>query len=430
MNHFSAHINISDIRGKLLAFSRQFQTCFFYDSNAEQNPALPMSHRSYDILLGIGKKQVVALAQNNVFNDLEAFQNKHQTWLFGYLTYDLKNEIEALNSSKYDALCLPEAAFIEPQIIITVKGNELQVISKEKEINPSQVFEQIIATLPLPNADLPASVINPNISSREYIDAFTALQKEITYGNIYEINYCMAFEATLSHTEYEALYLNLNEISSAPFSAFVKLDSTVIISASPERFIKKIGNKIISQPIKGTARRGSTEKEDETLIQNLLANQKERSENVMITDLVRNDLSKHAARNSVHVDELFGIYSFKQVHQMISTVSATLKEEKDYIKVIRDAFPMGSMTGAPKIMAMKLIEHYEKMKRGLYSGALGYIDPNGNYDFNVLIRSIIINTTNNKAQFCVGSAITADANAQDEYNECLLKANAMMKVLG
>jgi len=185
-----------------------------------------------------------------------------------------------------------------------------------------------------------------------------------------------------------------------------------------------------SQPIKGTARRGSTEKEDETLIQNLLANQKERSENVMITDLVRNDLSKHAARNSVHVDELFGIYSFKQVHQMISTVSATLKEEKDYIKVIRDAFPMGSMTGAPKIMAMKLIEHYEKMKRGLYSGALGYIDPNGNYDFNVLIRSIIINTTNNKAQFCVGSAITADANAQDEYNECLLKANAMMKVLG
>jgi para-aminobenzoate synthetase component 1 len=304
------------------------------------------------------------------------------------------------------------------------------VISKEKEINPAQVFEQIIATLPLRNADLPASVINPNISAHEYIDAFTALQKEIAYGNIYEINYCMAFEATLSHAEYEALYLNLNEISRAPFSAFVKIDSTVIISASPERFIKKTGNKIISQPIKGTAKRGSTQKEDAILSQNLLTNQKERSENVMITDLVRNDLSKHAARNSVHVDELFGIYSFKQVHQMISTVSATLQEEINYIKVIRDAFPMGSMTGAPKIMAMKLIEQYEKMKRGLYSGALGYIDPNGNYDFNVLIRSIIINTTNNKAQFCVGSAITADANAQDEYNECLLKANAMIKVLG
>lgn len=430
MNYFSAHINISDIRGKLLQFSRQFETCFLYDSNAEQNLAMPMSHRSYDMLLGIGKKQVVALRQNNVFNDLDAFQNKHQTWLFGYLSYDLKNEIEALDSSKHDVLGLPEAAFIEPQIIITLKGNDLQVISKVNEINPSQVFEQIIATLPMRSADLPASVITPNISGREYIDAFNALQKEIAYGNIYEINYCMAFEATLGHRDYEALYMNLNEISRAPFSAFVKIDSTVIISASPERFIKKNGNKIISQPIKGTAKRGSNEQEDALLKQNLFSNKKERSENVMITDLVRNDLSKHAVRNSVRVDELFGIYSFKQVHQMISTVSATLKEEKDYIKVIKDAFPMGSMTGAPKIMAMKLIEQYEKMKRGLYSGALGYIDPSGDYDFNVLIRSIIINTNNNKAQFCVGSAITADANAQDEYDECLLKANAMMKVLG
>jgi para-aminobenzoate synthetase component 1 len=222
----------------------------------------------------------------------------------------------------------------------------------------------------------------------------------------------------------------LNEISNAPFSAFVKVNGAVIICASPERFIKKAGHQLVSQPIKGTAPRGSTPQEDAALKGGLLNNEKELSENVMITDLVRNDLSKHAARNTVKVDELFGIYSYTQVHQMISTVSAQLNNESDYINAIKDAFPMGSMTGAPKIMAMKLIEQHEQMKRGLYSGALGYIEPNNNYDFNVLIRSIFINSTNNKAQFCVGSAITSDANAEDEYRECLLKAAAMLKVLG
>jgi para-aminobenzoate synthetase component 1 len=149
----------------------------------------------------------------------------------------------------------------------------------------------------------------------------------------------------------------------------------------------------------------------------------------MIVDLVRNDLAHSSTTGSVEVNELFGIYSFKQVHQMISTVAANLNEESNYINAIKDAFPMGSMTGAPKIMAMKLIEQHEQMKRCLYSGALGYIDPENNFDFNVLIRSIIINTETNKAQFCVGSAITHKANAEDEYQECLLKSSALFKVL-
>lgn len=429
MKQYKMHIELYEIRGKLLQFSKQFDTCFFYDSNAEVNNATPLSYRSYDILLALGKKQEINFKNGYVFNDLETFQNNNKTWLFGYLSYDLKNEIEVLYSSNNDALNLAEAEFVEPQIIISLNGNEITVTVLDTQFNANKIAEQISNIIPLTENELPSSLIKANTTESEYLKVFESLQKEIAYGNIYEINYCISFQSELKHHHYEALYLKLNEISKAPFSAFVKVNNCVVVSASPERFIKKAGNKIISQPIKGTAKRGFSNEADEELKTKLFNNQKERSENVMITDLVRNDLSKHAARNSVKVEELFGIYTFKQVHQMITTVSAVLNDESNYINAIKDAFPMGSMTGAPKIMAMKLIEQHEQMKRGLYSGALGYIDPNHNYDFNVLIRSIIINKTTNKAQFCVGSAITAKANAVDEYQECLLKANAMFKVL-
>jgi para-aminobenzoate synthetase component 1 len=160
-----------------------------------------------------------------------------------------------------------------------------------------------------------------------------------------------------------------------------------------------------------------------------LQSEKEKAENLMIVDLVRNDLARSSKTGSVKVEELFGIYSFSQVHQMISTVSSQIKETTSAVEAIKNAFPMGSMTGAPKVMAMELIEKYENTKRGLYSGAIGYFAPNSDFDFNVVIRSIQYNESKQYLNFEVGSAITYDSDANLEYEECLLKAQAMMKAL-
>jgi para-aminobenzoate synthetase component 1 len=225
------------------------------------------------------------------------------------------------------------------------------------------------------------------------------------------------------------VYDKLKYKSPVPFGAFFKWDKKYLLCASPERFMTKIGDKVYSQPIKGTTPRSANKADDELQKQHLLNSEKERAENLMIVDLVRNDLSRTAQTGTVMVDELFGIYSFKQVHQMISTVSANPKKEVSVVEIIKSAFPMGSMTGAPKIMAMQLIEQYEQTKRGLYSGAVGYFAPNGNFDFNVVIRSLQFNSKNNYLSFEVGSAITYDSQGEEEYEECLLKASAMVNVL-
>lgn len=429
MQTFSIKINPKEIRNQLLNYSKEFDSCFFYDSNADENEPFPLSYRSYDILVGLGTNQKVTFNNKQHFEQLEAFQNKHKTWLFGYLSYDLKNEIEALSSNNDDILVLPLAQFVEPQLVIAVNRDIMKIHVISKSFDAPKIAEEINSQSTLIEPFISNAAIHHKTGKEDYFKAFEQFKKEIAYGNIYEVNYCIAFETTLHSKDWIALYNALNEISKAPFSAYVRVNQTVTVSASPERFIKKQGLEIISQPIKGTAKRGKTLDDDAAQVEYLKNSSKEKSENVMITDLVRNDLSKNAARNSVVVKELFGIYSFKQVHQMISTVTAQLNDDKNYVRVIKDAFPMGSMTGAPKIMAMQLIEQHEQMKRGLYSGALGYIDPNNNYDFNVLIRSVFINAATGKARFCVGSAITAKANAEDEYQECLLKAGAIFKVL-
>ncbi len=209
-------------------------------------------------------------------------------------------------------------------------------------------------------------------------------------------------------------------------SCYYKAGEHYLISSSPERFLKKKGERILSQPIKGTIRRGKNPQEDENLKQELAFSPKERSENVMIVDLVRNDLSRIAQRGSVQVDQLFGIYTLPSVHQMISTISCRVKPELNFTDILRAVFPMGSMTGAPKISAMNLIDSHEKFKRGWFSGCAGYITPEGDFDFNV---SIMYNEQEQKISFPAGSAITIGSNPEKEYEECLLKAAAMRKVL-
>jgi para-aminobenzoate synthetase component 1 len=202
-----------------------------------------------------------------------------------------------------------------------------------------------------------------------------------------------------------------------------------MLSASPERFVKKVGSKVISQPIKGTARRSSDKEEDERIKAELTRDPKERSENIMIVDLVRNDLSKTALKGSVRVEELCKAYTFQQVHQLISTVVSEVSEKIDVVDIIISLFPMGSMTGAPKISAMEIIEELEETKRGLYSGAVGYFSPNNDFDFSVVIRSILYHKKEKYVSFSVGGAITAQSEIEKEYNECMLKAEAMKKAL-
>ncbi|PID89409.1 MAG: hypothetical protein CSB01_02115 [Bacteroidia bacterium] len=248
-------------------------------------------------------------------------------------------------------------------------------------------------------------------------------------GDIYEINFCQEFFAEQVCINPEQLYNHLKKVSPTPYGCFYKTRNHYLLSASPERFIKKKGTKLISQPIKGTAKRGANKEEDDTIKHHLFTDAKERAENIMIVDLVRNDLSHTATKGSVKVEELCGIYSFPQVHQMISTVVANLRNDIHFVEAIKQCFPMGSMTGAPKIRAMKLIEQYESTKRGLYSGAVGYITPQGDFDFNVVIRSILYNATNKYLSFMVGGAITMQSNPEKEYEECLLKAKAIRKTL-
>lgn len=271
--------------------------------------------------------------------------------------------------------------------------------------------------------------ITPTVSKEDYIKKVNTLKQHIQKGDIYEINYCITFEAKDVRIDPVAIYQKLNSISKAPYSALVKFDKQYIISSSPELFLKKQGDTLITKPIKGTAKRGATPEQDIDIKQGLYNNAKERNENVMIVDVARNDLSRIAKKGTVTVDKLFDVESFEQVHQMTSTVSCELKDNSSFNDIINATFPMASMTGAPKIRAMELIDEYELYNRGPYSGALGYINQNGDFDLSVLIRSIFYDEEKQYLSFTVGSAITAMCNAEDEYEECLLKAKAMMEVL-
>jgi para-aminobenzoate synthetase component 1 len=255
------------------------------------------------------------------------------------------------------------------------------------------------------------------------------LKAHIQYGNIYEITFCLDFYSEGIKLHPLSVYSELNRLSPAPMSCYYKAGGHHLISSSPERFLKKKNDRLISQPIKGTIKRSADAAEDERLKTALRQSPKERSENVMIVDLVRNDLSRVAQRGSVQVDELFGIYSLSHVHQMISTISCRVNPEKSFMDIIKATFPMGSMTGAPKISAMKLIDEYERFRRGWFSGCAGYINPEGDFDFNVIIRSIIYNEQEKKLSFPAGSAITIGSDAEMEYEECLLKAEMMRKAL-
>lgn len=347
-------------------------------------------------------------SDGNAFRDLNKIPANPGQFLFGHLGYDLKNQFEKLNSAHQDCIGFGDCSFF--------KAEETLVDYEFENATDLSLRIQL-------------GEITPDFSRDEYIETIQSLQRHIQLGDVYEVTFCMQFTADCEISNPFVLYKRLCNISPAPFSAFYKNDHRYLICASPERFLMKNGSKIITQPIKGTARRSKNFKEDKRIAESLLQDPKERAENVMIVDLARNDLSHFAQKGSVKVDELFGIYSFEQVHQMISTISCEILPGTSLLELIRGTFPPGSMTGAPKISAMQLIEKFERHKRGLYSGSVGYISPNGEFDFNVVIRSILYNDDSKKLAFSVGSAITALSNPENEYAECLLKAQSLFEAI-
>ncbi|HKR06735.1 MAG TPA: anthranilate synthase component I family protein [Bacteroidia bacterium] len=417
---------------KLLQWANQFSHVCFLDSQNYRSS----EKDSYDLLVGAGCMHELKSAGNS-FNDLKIFYDtyckKGNDWLFGYFTYDLKNDIEPrlIGAENYDGIQFPAINFFTPEFVFELNDNTLRIsINEKSKKQPDQILAEILQQeIPGEHKEYAAIKLSARISQKKYFETFEKILQHIQRGDVYELNYCQEFYAEKTSIDPAYIFTMLCQISPVPFSCFYKLWDHYLLCASPERFLKKQGNRVISQPIKGTIKRGKNEAEDLLLKSKLQQDEKERSENVMIVDLVRNDLSRIAARGSVKVEELFGIYSFSQVHQMISTVSCDAKTKVHPVDIIKAGFPMGSMTGAPKIKAMELIEKYESVKRGLFSGAAGYFSPAGNFDFNVVIRSILYNAMNHYLSVMVGGAITAKANAEDEYNECLLKASAMMQVL-
>jgi para-aminobenzoate synthetase component 1 len=350
---------------------------------------------------------------------------------FGFISYDYKNQIEELSSNHFDGIEFPEKHFFTPEIIFKITKFSVEILATNG-YSGKRMDDIIVEIEAISIEEVKPKRIKvvPRIAKEEYLKTISQLKEHIQLGDIYEINFCQEYFAEQVEIDPIDIYCRLNLKSPTPFSSFIKYADNYLMSASPERYMKKVGDAIVSEPIKGTAKRGETLEEDEQIKKQLVIDPKERSENVMIVDLVRNDLSKIAKKGSVHVDELCGIYTFPQVHQMISTVSGELRDEVNFDAILKATFPMGSMTGAPKIRAMQLIEKYEKTKRGLYSGTVGYINEEGDFDFSVVIRSIAYHAKNNYLSFMVGGAITNQSDPEKEYEECLLKAKAMMEVLG
>ncbi len=271
--------------------------------------------------------------------------------------------------------------------------------------------------------------IQCRITKETYLENVNKLLAHIKRGDIYEINYCIEFFCEDVVINPRQVFNKLNELTQAPFAQLVKYRDEYIICASPERFIQKIGDTLITQPMKGTARRSADPIEDEKIKNELRHNLKEQTENVMAVDVARNDLSQVAQKGTVQVTELFSVQTFKNVHQMVSTVSCKVKEGVNFKDIVKATFPPASMTGAPKLKAIELIKKYELSPRGIYSGALGFIDNKGDFDFCVVIRTIIYNPKLNRLSFHVGSAITAQCNPEEEWKECLLKAETLLKAM-
>lgn len=417
---------------QILHWINQFEVCTFLDNHAYDSP-----YGALDCIAAVSPVSFIALDSVNA-QAVDAFIQKHSSeWIFAHFNYEYQSITKP--NAKANLTGFPLAYLYTPAIVIELTGNQVTIQSDSE--NPQILFDEISGFI-VPSLFVqgpeqsayqraaPTTSIIPFISKAAYLEAIHKILALIKRGDFYEINYCQAFEVEHLSAHPVAVYVNLTEVSPTPFACFYKNSSDYLLCASPERYLQKKGNQLISQPIKGTIKRNlHNDADDKLQVEALQNSSKDKSENVMVVDLVRNDLSRICEQGSVKVSELFGIYSFPQVHQMISTITGTLNSNTLFSEILEATFPMGSMTGAPKKSVMETIDALEPTKRGLYSGTVGYFNPAGDFDFNVVIRSIFYNSDTKKASYGVGGGITIYSDPEKEYEECLLKAAAIKKVL-
>lgn len=417
--------NVPDIKSNLLNWVSRFNIFVFLDNHRYNLPL-----HSQECLVAAGEIRRFTLGPGTALEDLDAFLEQQDDWIFGHLSYDLKNQLDALESNHPDHIGFDVLSFFVPRVVCMLDKESLRIGSLDED--HEQVYRDICSAVAVAGSSSPSSIrIHQRYSREEYLDTVNHLKAHIRRGDCYVINFCVEFFSEQARIDPVAVYRRLADYSPNPFSACYRNGNQYLLCASPERYLRREGERLISQPIKGTARRVPDQpEEDEAQAEKLQFSPKERTENVMVVDLVRNDLSRICTEGSVQVDELFGVYSFPQVYQMISTVSGEPRPGTRFSDILRATFPMGSMTGAPKRRVMELTEQYERSRRGLFSGAVGYFSPEGDFDFNVVIRSILFNAETGYLSFPAGSAITHYADAAAEYEECLLKASAIRRVLG
>ncbi|HCC63575.1 MAG TPA: aminodeoxychorismate synthase component I [Flavobacteriales bacterium] len=399
------------------------------------------------LAVGAAKSILVDVPQTGAWTLWDRFvadATAREAWTVGWLGYDLHSCLGMTQGESPDAPRngtpghpggFPSLHWWEPEFLLEWGPGEM---------HPSVVrggslpwATDVLACLDAPSSEARDSAVleddwqplSPGWDRDTYLDKFDAVQAALKRGDIYEMNLCMPWQGKAPGQASWSLFERLAAATKAPHSAYIQAGDHRVLCASPERFLEKRGQTLRSQPIKGTVRRGGTPEEDNALKHSLLESEKERAENVMIVDLVRNDLSRVAQPNSVEVDELFGLHTFSTVHQMISTVSCQLQSETTAEDVLRAVFPMGSMTGAPKLSAMDLIASLEGHGRGVYSGTIGYVDAQGDWDLNVVIRSLMHRADTGRVDATVGGALTLLAQGDDEYDECLLKVAALKSCL-
>lgn len=421
------YFNVADIvtfNIQLLNWSTRFSNFCLMDSNHQ-------SDKLGSIQKMVAAGSVVHLQCNagNAFAELDAFIAQNNDWVFGHLGYNLKNEIETLESKLLDPIGFPDLYFFVPEIVLEISDSRIQIGSVNK--SPQEVFEEIqTESTVLPAAAREEILPMPRMTKGDYLATVKSIQQNLLQGACYELNYCQEFFSSNTFIHPPAVFDALNQDLQQPFSVYYQWNYCYAMSASPERFIAYKEDYLWSQPMKGTAKRIHDDAAaDAAQRQQLMTDPKERAENIMVVDLVRNDLSKVCVAGTVTVPELCKVMSFPKVHQMISTVKGKPIADIGLGAIMKACFPMGSMTGAPKKKVMELIEKYECSNRGLFSGSIGYIKPNGDFDFNVMIRSVFYNQNTAYLSFHTGSGITYYAQPEREYEECLLKAAAIKKVL-
>lgn len=416
--------DFQQIKWQMLNWCNRFNICVLLDNHQYRLPG-----QQYECLAACGVAASVSANAGTALEQLQHFLQAQQgDWCFGHLAYDLKQEIEGVHTKHDNPVGFSDLHFFRPQTVLQLSNTALKIGVLQG--TPESVWDEILQSPVVQISNTVPLILQERVNRSGYLQAVEAIRSHILRGDCYELNYCIEFFAEAVALQPTALYRSLTAVSPNPFAAFYRVNDSYLLCASPERYLKKNGNRILSQPIKGTRPRNLQQPAvDAELRQQLQQNSKERSENVMVVDLVRNDLSRVCEAGSVAATELFGIYSFPQVHQMISTVEGRIRPDTSFTDIIRATFPMGSMTGAPKRRVLELIDAYESSRRGIYSGAVGYISPDGDFDFNVVIRSIFYNQASGYLSYQVGSGITWYANPEAEYEECLLKAAAMHAVL-